>query len=163
MGVPPNTVKPTDDEVMRPRQPGQQRPSDDRWRRAMTRRDRPADAERVIGDIDAFDLPSSWCRCTATNDEFEFVREGRGLRLIAKVGDGGNWRVSARQRTGETEHQWCVGGAATRAEALRCLYDAMERINAALAETDWNGRICVSEVLDGVCDRDPATVDHIVQ
>jgi len=134
----------------------------DRWRRAMTRRDRPGDPDRPAANADSPDLPAGWCQRRNDDGTVAFVREGGEIRLSA-TRENDAWRVTGHQRTGEAQHDCSIGGAPTRAEAVRCLFDAMERINAAMADSDWNARICLVEAVDGVCRRDAGMTEHLVR
>ncbi|WP_135821217.1 hypothetical protein [Halostella litorea] len=161
-------MKPTEDATIgRQRERDRKRVPDsdaetDRLRRAMTRRDRPSAPDEPAAVPDAPDLPSGWTRRRNGDDEITFVREGGELRLSA-TRENGAWHLSGRQRTGEAEHDFRVGGVSTRDEALRCLFDAMERVNAAMAECDWNGRICLSTAVDGVCRHDSGSIGRLVE
>jgi len=128
----------------------------------MTRRDRPADAGQVTVSSDVPDLPSGWCRRRDDADGIAFVREGGELRLSA-TRENGAWRLTGTQRSGEAEHDCRIGGAATRAGALRCLFDAMERVNDRLADADWGARICLDSAVRDACRYDAGTIEHVVK
>ncbi|WP_121820596.1 hypothetical protein [Halostella salina] len=155
-------MKPTEDATIERQNARVADRDPERWRRAMTRRDRPAGPGALVGVPDAPDLPSGWCRREGSEDEVVFVREGGQLRVSARP-EGNAWRIYGRQRSGEAEHVTAVGGVSTREEALRCLVDAMERINDTLATADWDGRICLTDAVDGVCEHDASAIDHLVQ
>jgi len=168
MGERTSNVKPTEDATIgekRRRDSEQVQAADsetNRWRRAMTRRDRPDDAGEVTVSPDAPYLPSGWCRRRDDTDEVAFVREGGEMRLSA-TRENGAWRLTGTQRSGEAEHDCRIGGAPTRAEALRCLFDAMERINDRLSDADWGARICLDSAVQDTCKYDAEATDHLVR
>jgi hypothetical protein len=138
-------------------------PATERWRRAMTRRDRP-----TVGGLysapDPPDLPCSWTRRAASDDRVAFSRgAGEDYVVCAERTDEGVWNLYATQSVETESYRFVLGGAATRDRAVRRLIDCTERINAALDDVGLDGHVCLADVLGDVCSYETERLAHVVQ
>lgn len=138
-------------------------PATDRWRRAMTRRDRPH-AEGVFSADDSPDLPCGWTRRAASDDYVALGRDvGEDYLVCAERTGDGIWDLYAVQSVEAHSYRYPLGGAPTRDRAVRRLIDCAERINAALDEVGLDGHLCLADVLADVCPYETEQLTHMVQ
>ena len=138
-------------------------PATERWRRAMTRRDRPS-VEGVYSAPDSPDLPCGWTRRAASDDRIAFGRDaGEDYLVCAERTDDGVWNLYASQSVETQSYRHGLGGAPTRDRAVRRLIDCTERINAALDDVGLDGHVCLADVLDDVCPYETGKLAHMVQ
>lgn len=138
-------------------------PATERWRRAMTRRDRP-NAEWAYSALDPPDLPCGWTRRAAGDDRVAFGRDaGEDYVVCAERTDDGVWNLYVTQSVETESYRYELGGATTREGAVRRLIDSMERINVALDEVGLDGHVCLANVLDDVCPYETGRLAHMVQ
>ncbi|WP_135536267.1 hypothetical protein [Halostella pelagica] len=127
----------------------------------MTRRDHSEERTVAAGN-DGPDLPSGWAVRKESDDELVVAHEGGDLALSV-TRERGIWKIRGHQRSGEARHVTDIGAVSTRDDAMRRVLSCMEQVNAELERVGWDRRICLPEVVDGVCTRDAATMEHIVQ